>query len=211
MAPGPPLTPPRRAVAAALLWLLAGALAGVAPLAAGGVEYRTFGLTEAIFALLVVYALLERGAWRRTPGPLGWAAVAYGAWATAQLLELLFPPPGLLEWVVVTALALTAWSALGGGTRERLIASLASLALLLALLNFSVVPILWERAGPAPGEAFGFGDLAESARQLVAAYRPMRREGQLLGALAIALWAAGTRLLWDVAATSLSLTRTEEA
>lgn len=195
MATLPALTPERRAVAAALLWLASGALAGVTPRATG-VDYRLFGLTEGLFAIFLVHVLLARGAWLRHPGPLGWAAVGYGAWATAQILELLLPPPGVLEWVVVIALAMSAWSLLTGGTRERLVASLATLALLLALLNFSVIPVLWERAGPGPGEAFGLGDLAEGMRRLVVAYEPVRRSGQLIGVVAIALWAAGTRLLW---------------
>lgn len=195
MAPAPALTPARRAVAAALLWLASGALAGVTPRAAG-VDYRLFGVTEGIFAIFLVHVLLARGAWLRHPGPLGWVAVGYGAWATAQLLELLLPPPGVLEWIVVVALAMSAWAMLAGGSRERLVASLATLALLLALLNFSVIPALWERAGPAPGEAFGLGDLAEGARRLVVDYEPVRRSGQLLGVIAIALWAAATRLLW---------------
>lgn len=196
MAAAAPLTPARRAVAAALLFLAAGALAGVT-LRTEGVEYRTFGLTEGLFALLLTYILLLQGAWRRPPGVTGWLAVAYGTLAGAQILELLFPPPGVVEWVVVTGLALTAWSALSGGPRERLIASLAGLALLLALLNFSVIPALWERAGPAPGEAFGLGDLAENFRRLFVDYRPVRPAGHLVGFAAIACWAAGTRLLWE--------------
>lgn len=195
MAAAPPLTPPRRALAAALLFLGSGALAGMA-LRPGGTEYRLFGVTEAVFGLFLTFVLLSRGAWLRPAGALGWVAVGYGSWANAQLLELLLPPPGVLEWVVVSALALTGWAALGGGSRERLVAALATLALLLALLNFSVLPVLWERAGPEPGTALGLGDLAESVRRFVADYRPLRPAGQALGGVAIALWALATRLLW---------------
>lgn len=201
MAPAPALTPPRRAVAAALLFLLAGALAGVA-LRPGGVEYRTFGVVEGVFALFLCYVLLLRGVWLRPVRGVGWVAVAYGAWANAQLLEVLFPPPGVLEWLVVSALALTGWAALGGGSRERVVAALASLALLLAILNFSVVPALWERAGPGPGEALGLGDLAESLRRLVVDHRPLRPAGQVVAVAALALWAAATRLLWETESES---------
>lgn len=189
-------SPARRAVGAALLFLAAGALAGVAPLARGGVEYRTFGLVEGVFALLLAYLLVLRGAWTRPAGVTGWVAMTYGTVATAQVLELLFPPPGLLEWVVVAGVAISAWGVFAGGTRRRLVASLASLAVLLALLKFSVIPVLWERLGPAPGTAFGLGDLAENARRVFADHRPVRPSGQLIGFVSLCCWALATRLLW---------------
>lgn len=196
MAAAASLTPARRAVAAALLFLASGALAGFT-LRPQGVEWRTFGLTEGLFALLLAYVLLLRGAWLRPPGPLGWLAVVYGTFAGAQLLELLFPPPGIVEWVVVTGLAFSAWSALSGGNRERLMASLAGLALLLALLKFSVIPVIWDRAGPAPGEAFGLGNLAEGFRRLFVDYQPVRPAGQLVAFVAVGCWALATRMLWE--------------
>lgn len=192
-----PLTPARRAVAAALLFLGSAALAGI-QLVESGTRYHTPALTEGVFALLLTYILLLRGAWIRPAGWLGWVAVAYGAAANAQLLEMLLPPPGVIEWLVVFVLAFAAWGALTAGTRTRLVASLAGLALLLALVRYSVIPVLWERVGPAPGAAFGLGDAAEAVRRILADYEPARPSGQLLGLLALALWALGTRLLWDV-------------
>jgi len=191
----PALTPARRAVAAALLFLGSATLAG-AHLLDGGVRYRTGGVVEGIFALLLTYVLLLRGVWTRPAGALGWVAVVYGTAANAQLLEFLLPPPGIIEWLVVAVLALTAWSALAAGSRVRLVASLASLALLLAVLRFSVIPVLRDRIGPAPGEAFGLGNAAESVRGLFAERERFRPAGELLGVLALGLWAAGTRLLW---------------
>jgi hypothetical protein len=185
----------QRAVAAALLFLAAGVLAGIAPVE-GGVEYRSFGLVEGLFALLLAYLLALRGAWPKPAGVGGGGAAAYGTVATAQVLELLFPPPGRLEWVVVAGVAIAAWGVFAGGTRRRLVASLASLAILLALLKFSMIPVLWERVGPAPGTAFGLGDLAESARRVFADYRPVRPAGQLVGFVAVCCWALATRLLW---------------
>ncbi len=200
-----PAVPPRirrrrtdaqRATAAALLFLAAGALAGVAPVE-GGVEYRVFGMVEGVFALLLAYLLMMRGAWTRPAGVLGWMAIAYGTVATAQVLELLFPPPGLVEWVVVAGVAIAAWGVFSGGTRRRLVGSLASLAVLLALLKFSVIPVLWERlGGPAQGTAFGLGDLAETVRRVFADHRPMRRGGELVGFVALCCWALATRVLW---------------
>lgn len=188
-------TDAQRAVAASLLFLTAGALAGLT-LVEDGVEYRVFGMVEGVFALLLAYLLMMRGAWTRPPGALGWMAAAYGTVATAQVLELLFPPPGLVEWVVVAGVAIAAWGVFSGGTRRRLVGSLASLAVLLALLKFSVIPILWERLGPAEGTAFGLGDLAAGVRRVFADHRPMRRGGELVGFAALCFWALATRVLW---------------
>lgn len=196
MAADPTLTPARRAVAAALLFLAGAVLAGV-QLRSEGVGYQAFGMVEGVLALFLAYILLLRRVWTRPAGALGWVAVAYGTLANAQLLELLLPPPGLLQWVVVTVLAFSAWGALGGRSPTRLLASLASLALLLALLKFSVLPVLWERSGPAPGQAFGLGDLAESARRLFADYQPLGPGGELVGFLALACWVLGTRMVGE--------------
>lgn len=189
-------TRPRRAVAAALLFLLAGVLAGVVPVE-HGVEYRVFGIVEGLFALLLAYLLVLRGAWMQPAGVTGWAALAYGTVATAQVLEFLFPPPGLVQWVVVAGMAITAWSVFSGGSPRRLVASLASLAVILALVRYSVIPVLWTRIGPAEGTAFGLGDLAEGARRIFADYRPVKPAGELLGFAAVCCWALATRLVWS--------------
>lgn len=201
------MTTSQRQVAAALVFLASGAVAGVA-LVPEGVEYRAFGMVEGVFALLLAYLLVYRGAWERPIGATGWIAVAYGTLASAQALELLLPPPGMIEWMVVAGIAVTAWGAFSGGTRRRLIFSLASLALLLAVLKFSVIPVLWARMGPAAGTAFGLGDAAESVRRTFADYRPLRPIGQMVGFFALALWALGTRLLWPEAAAGREDDRT---
>ena len=193
MAAAPTLTPARRATAAALLFLGAAALAGLNP-GGAAVDYRVFGLTEGLLALLLCYILLVRDIWIRPAGALGWLAIGYGTLANAQLWELLLPPPGVIEWVIVVVLALGAWGALAGGSRQRLLASLAGLALLLALLKFSVVPMLWERVGPAPGEGFGLGNVAEGFRRFFVA-EPPATGGQLLGFAALCCWVLATYLL----------------
>lgn len=189
------MTIAQRQVAAALAFLGSATVSGIA-LVPDGVEYRAFGMVEGVFALLLAFLLVFRGAWDSPETLTGWAAVAYGVLASAQALELLLPPPGMIEWMVVAGIAVTAWGAFSGGTRRRLVFSLASLALLLAVLKFSVIPVLWERMGPAAGTGFGLGDLAESARRTFADHRPLRPVGQLVGFAGLALWALGTRLLW---------------
>ena len=75
MAPEVTLSPPRRAVAAALLFLAAAFLAGVSP-GESGFTYRTFGVTEGILAILLSHVMLQRSVWWSPPGALRWIAVA---------------------------------------------------------------------------------------------------------------------------------------
>lgn len=189
------MTAAQRHTAAALVFLASATVAGIA-LVPDGVEYRAFGMVEGVFALLLAYLLVFRRAWERPETLTGWMAVVYGVLASGQVLELLLPPPGMIEWMVVAGIAVTAWGAFSGGSRRRLVFSLASLALLLAVLKFSVIPVLWTRVGPAAGTGFGLGDVAEGMRRTFADYRPLRPAGQLVGFVALALWALGTRLLW---------------
>jgi hypothetical protein len=190
-------TPARRQVAASILFALGAGLAGVAP-AAEGVHYAVFGVVEGMMALLLANALVARGVWSRPAGALGWLPVVYGTLATAQLLEFLMPPPGVVEWVVVIGLLFSAWGLFGSGEARRVVHSLAGLAVLLALIRYSVIPRLWA-LGPEPGSALGLGNMAESLRTTLAEPRPTGAAAQLLGFAAAALWALGTRLAWPAA------------
>lgn len=187
------MTGSQRGVAAALLFAASSLLAGVAP-GPAGIRYGVFGAVEGMFALLLTAALVGREVWRRPDGALGWLAVCYGALATAQLLEYLLPPPGVLEWVVVVGLLFSS-GALLGGSRRRMVHALAVLAVLLSLVRYSVLPLLWS-IGPERGAGLGLGNLAESVRTTLAEPRPAGVAAQLLGVLAAALWAIGTRFLW---------------
>ncbi|HWK88757.1 MAG TPA: hypothetical protein VNP72_02130, partial [Longimicrobium sp.] len=192
------MTASQTRMAASFAFLGCAALAGVA-LVEGGIEYRAFGMVEGVFALLLAHLLVAREVWDTPRTRLGWTAVGYGTLATAQVLELLLPPPGMIEWMVIAGLAVTAWGAFAGGTRRRMVVSLASLALLLAVLKFSFLPVMWESVGPPAGTHFGMGDIAEGFRRFFADYRPLRPIGQMVGFFALALWALGTRLLWPEA------------
>ncbi|HEU0012492.1 MAG TPA: hypothetical protein VFQ45_02350 [Longimicrobium sp.] len=189
------MTPTQTRLAACFAFLACAALAGVA-LVENGIEYRAFGMVEGVFALLLAHLLVAREAWEAPRTPLGWTAIVYATLATAQVLELLLPPPGMIEWMVIAGLAVTAWGAFAGGTRRRMLVSLASLALLLAVIKFSFVPIMWRTVGPPAGSNWIVGDVAEGFRRFFADYRPLRPASQLVGFAALALWALGTRLLW---------------
>jgi hypothetical protein len=185
----------RRSVAAALLFLLSAALAGIAPRVAA-TEYRVFGIAEAVLALYLAWLLSDRRVWPRPRGITGWIAVVYGTVATAHVLHLLLPPPGALQWMVAPAVAVLAIAASALRTRRRIVSVLAAAAFLLAVLDYSVVPHLWRSLGPAAGTAFGLGDAAEAGRRLLVDYQPLRPGGELPGALAIAAWTLATAIAW---------------
>lgn len=193
------MTPGRRAVAAALMFLLAAALAGISP-GDSATTYRVFWLPEGLLAFLLTFALIEGRVWQRSPGPLGWIAIGYGTLANAQILTLLLPPPGIVSWVSLIGVLFLLLAALAMSSRRRLVGLLAGMSVLLAMIKFSVIPFLWVRSGPAPGEAFGLGTGLDRIRRLVVDYQPVPHEGQLLGLAAIGLWIMATRMLWDVPA-----------
>lgn len=184
----------RRAVAAALLFLLAAALAGLELPAGGGVAWRVFGLVEATLALVLSYLLVERRVWARPRTPTRALAVGYGALATAQLWQRLLPPGGALRIVVVVAVTFALWGALGRAAPRRVLVSLGVLAALLALVRYEIAPA-GQALGPEPGTAWGLGDLAESARRALLGAEPERPAGQLVAATAVAAWAVATALL----------------
>lgn len=190
------MTYPRIQVAAALLFLSCAGLAGISPLRAG-VRYELFGLTEGLIAILFTYLLIARRAWPDPTWPLGWIATGYGTLATAQALHMLLPPPGVVQWIAVIGIVFAVWAAMSGSSARGVIMMIATLAIILALLKFSVIPFVWERAGPSPGAVFGLGDLAESFRRLFVEYEVVSPAGQIYGFLALTGWAAGTRVLWS--------------
>jgi hypothetical protein len=185
----------RREMAAAYVFLLAAVLAGITPVEKG-VEYHAFGMLEGVLALLLGYLLVLRGVWPRPRCVTRWAVLIYGVVATAQLLGVLLPPPGLVQWVVVAGVAVSAWGAFSG-SRRRLVASLGTLAVMLALVRYSVIPVLWQRIGPAAGTAFGLGDVAESGRRIFADWHPTTPAAQLVAFLAVCGWALGTYLAME--------------
>ena len=203
MASAATLTLARRAVIAALLFLACATIAGV-QLTGDGVRYRVFGVPEGVFALLLCYLLMMRRVWPAPEGALGWLPVAYGTLATAQVLEMLFPPPGVIEWVVVTGVAVQSWGMMGGGSRQRVVMRLATLAVLLALLRFSVLPVLWGREEARTG-ILGLENPLASARRWFFSYDPISPAGELLAFTALCLWTLGTRVVWPPASVPVRL------
>lgn len=189
------MTIPRRQVAAALLFLCCAGLAGVIPRSTG-VEYQLFGITEGLLGILLTYLLIARGAWPNPQSLPGWLATAYGAVATAQALKMLLPPAGIVQWIAVIGLIFAISAAMNATSARGVIMLISTIAVLLALLKFSVIPFIWERAGPAPGEVFGLGNMAESFRRLFVELEAPSPSRQLFGLIALTCWASATRVLW---------------
>jgi hypothetical protein len=180
------------------LFILAFFFAGLR-VTASGVEYKLFGVVDGLSALLLLYVLLGTGAlsWPRD----AWGAVVlvYGAAATAQLVSLLLPPPGVLEWVVVGLLLYAAWNATYAVHRTRVMLTLGLVALALAALKYSVLPFVWVRTELPHTPIIDIRALGEGLKGLVAAYVPSRPVTQALAFVAILAWVLAVWLQWPPA------------
>jgi len=177
------------------LFVLAFFFAGLRVTAAG-VAYELFGVVDGLAALLILYVLLGTGAlsWPRDT----WGAVVliYGAAATAQLVSLLLPPPGVLEWIVLGLLLYAAWNASYAVHRTRVMLALGLVALALAALKYSVLPFVWVRTELPHTPLIDLRSLGEGLKGLVAAYVPSRPVTQALAFLALLCWVLAVWLQW---------------
>jgi hypothetical protein len=166
---------------------------------ATGVEYQLFGVVDGLSALLISYVLLGTGALSWPRDAWGTAVLIYGAAATAQVVSLLLPPPGVLEWVVVGLLLYAAWNASYAVHRTRVMLALGLVALALAALKYSVLPFVWVRTELPHTPIVDLRPLGEGLKGLVAAYVPSRPVTQALAFLAILCWVLAVWLQWPPA------------
>ncbi len=141
-----------------------------------GVEYHVFGLVDGLAALLVLYVLLNT--------------------ATAQLVSLLLPPPGLLEWLVLAALLYFAWNASYAAHRSRVVLALGAVALALAALKYSVLPFIWAHTNLPQTPILDLREMAEGFKGLLASYVPSRPITQVFAFAAILAWVLAVWLQW---------------
>jgi len=161
-----------------------------------GLEYRLFGLVDGLAALLIVYVLLNTAAlsWPRD----WWGALVtvYAAAATAQLVSLLLPPPGMVQWLVLGGLLYFAWGASYAAHRTRVVLALGLVALALAVLKYSVLPFIWARTQFPATPILDLQAMAEGIKSFFAVYVPSRPISQLFAFMAILAWVLAVWLQW---------------
>ncbi|UCC74110.1 MAG: hypothetical protein JSV86_06005 [Gemmatimonadota bacterium] len=190
---------PGAAFAVSALFALSFFFAGLR-VTATGVEYQLFGVVDGLSALLILYVLLGSGALSWPRDAWGAVVVVYAAAATAQLVSLLLPPPGVLEWVVVGGLLYAAWNASYAVHRTRVMLTLGLVALALAALKYSVLPFVWVRTELPHTPILDLRALGEGLKGLVAAYVPSRPVTQALAFVAILAWVLAVWRQWPPAA-----------
>ncbi len=161
-----------------------------------GVDFLMFDLVDGLAALLILFVLLNTGvlSW---PGDVwGGVVLVYAAAATAQLVSLLLPPPGVLEWVVLGVLLYFAWNASFGAHRTRVILALGLVALGLAALKYSVLPFIWARTELPRTPILDLRALGEGMKALVALYVPTHAVNQVYAFAALLAWVLAVWLQW---------------
>jgi hypothetical protein len=159
-------------------------------------EYHFFGLVEGLVALLILYVMLNTAAlsWPRDR----WGAVVliYAAVATAQLVSMLLPPPGVIQWLVLVVLLYFAWNASYSAHRSRVMLALGTVSLALAALKYSVLPFIWARTNLPRTPILDLQALAEGFKGLLASYVPSRPITQVFAFTALLAWVLAVWLQW---------------
>ncbi len=118
----------RRSRAAATPLLLIGSvlLCGLRLPAAGDrtLAFEAFGFVEGVLALVVLGLFLAQGSVARPAHWMDGLALAYWLGATAVLLRLALPPPGIGYWVGTVILAAALFGAAGRDDRRRTLLTL---------------------------------------------------------------------------------------
>lgn len=160
------------------------------------VEYRVFGLVDALAALLILYVLLNTQVLSWPRDAFGGFVLLYAGIATAQLVGLLLPPPGVIEWFVLAVLIIFAWGASFGVHRTRIVLGLGLASVALAALRYSVLPFIWASTRLPETPVVNLRSLGESFKTLLVAYEPSRPITQFYALLAILAWAGAVWLQW---------------
>lgn len=160
------------------------------------IEYHLFGLVDGLAALLIVYVMLNTAALSWPRDRWGIVVLAYAAAATAQLVSLLLPEPGLVEWLVLIALLYFAWNASYSAHRTRVMLALGTVAVALAAVKYSVLPFIWARANLPQTPFLDLRALSEGVKGLLAVDVPTRPITQVFAFGALLAWVLGVWLQW---------------
>lgn len=183
------------AVGVCTLYLIAFFFGGLR-LGVVGIEYHLFGLVDGLAALLILYVLLNTAAFSWPRDRWGGVVLIYAAAATAQLVSLLLPPPGLVQWLVLIVLLYFAWNASYSAHRTRVMLALGTVALALAALKYSVLPFIWARTNLPRTPIIDVQALAEGVKGMLVAYVPTRPVTQVFAFGALLTWVLAVWLQW---------------
>ena len=183
------------AAGVSLLFLLAFAMGGIW-VGPAGVEYRLFGLLDGLAGLMILYVLLNTEVLSWPRDFWGGMVLIYSGLATAQLVALLLPPPGVLEWFVLAVLIFFAWGAGYGAHRTRIVLGLGLAALALATLTYSVIPFVWSKTQLPQTPIVNLREFGESVKSLLIAYEPSMPISQFVAFAAIVAWGLAVWMQW---------------
>lgn len=191
-------SPVVRSAATSLLLLASMLLCGLRLPARGGrtLAFEAFGFVEGILALVVLGLFLSQGVLARPAHWMERLTLAYWLTATAVLLRLALPPPGLGYWLGVTLVSAALLGAAGRDDRRRTPITLAIAVALCGTLRFAVIPFIWRRANLPDVGPFELAGLSDWAKGLVSDYQPVRTGNEILNVAGVALYALALRLGW---------------
>ena len=187
-----------RPATTALLLLGAALLCGIRLPAAGErtLAFEAFGFVEGVLALLALFLFLRQGVLARPAGWLERLSLAYWLGATAVLLRVTLPPPGLGYWIGTAILAAGLLGAFGGDDRRRSLFTLGIAVAICGVLRFGVIPFLWRHATLPDLGPLEVSGLSDWAKGLVTDYQPVRAGNEILNVLGVALYALAIWRAW---------------
>ena len=168
-------------------------------LPAGGdrsLAFEAFGFVEGVLALVVLGLFLGQGIVVRPTHWMERVSLAYWLGATAVLLRLALPPPGIGYWMGTVILVAALLGAAGRDDRRRTLVTLATALALCGLLRFGVIPFLWRHASLPDVGPFGLGELSDWAKGLVTDYQPVRAGNEVLNVVGVGFYALALRPGW---------------
>jgi hypothetical protein len=201
--PGPPAvagggSPIARAAATSLLLIASTLLCGLR-LPAGRdrtLAFEPFGFVEGVLALVVLGLFLGQGIVARPARWMDRLALAYWFGATAVLLRLALPPPGIGYWIGTVIVAAALFGAAGRDDRRRTLVTLGTALTLCGMLRFAVIPFIWRHASLPDVGPFELGGLSDWVKGLVTDYQPVRSGNEILNVVGVALYALALRHGW---------------
>ena len=189
----------RRRALATCLWLAAAILLGGFDLPALGYaafQFAPFGIVAGLLGLLYVFVLVQRGViW----SGLGWIEpllLIYWTAATAMMFRVLLPAPGLVQVALVVGAVIAAGIIVSRDDRDEAVLWLGSVAVVLAVLRFALVPVFEVRSGLPDWGPLDLGAAANALRDIFVAYAPQRPAAQALHFGALVSYALGLKVQW---------------